>query len=105
MKLQENAKNEFIVDSDLIEVKYNTNKQMINESDLLIHKINKEKELLDLKNCEAPPEIKIKWKGNNYTCCNGEIYVSPKFYFGLLTQLYIISYSLIFTINVLNVIF
>lgn len=39
---------------------------------------------------------KLKWKGNHYLCCKRRIYIGPKFYFGLLTEVYLIIYSLLF---------
>lgn len=52
----------------------------------------------------------VKWKGNHFIFCKGLLYAGPKFYAGLITLIYLSSYSFIFvnyilyrwTLNQLN---
>lgn len=46
--------------------------------------------------------IATKWKGNNNFCCYLTVFISTNFYYGLLTILFIIAYSISFILCVLN---
>lgn len=50
----------------------------------------------------SEPIQRMKWRGNHFVCLNGRLYAGPKFYIGLITLLYIICYSYIFTYFILK---
>lgn len=52
---------------------------------------------------KEPEYIDVRWKGNNSLCCKGKIYISPNYYYGLITALYITVYSSFFIIFILGV--
>jgi hypothetical protein len=47
------------------------------------------------------PIQRTRWRGNHFICLNGRLYAGPKFYAGLITLLYIISYAWVFTYYIL----
>lgn len=44
------------------------------------------------------------WKGKNYFCCRGFLYVGPEYYYGVFTNMYIQVYGWLFIAFVLIVI-
>lgn len=48
-------------------------------------------------------KIYKNWKGNNYFCFKGHCYIGPEFYYGIMTNLYIQTYSWIYIVFVLMV--
>ena len=60
------------------------------------------KDINDIQNNLDLVNIRTKWRGYHYICCKGNVYIGPKYYFGIITELYIIVYSLIFMIFVLH---
>ncbi len=69
---------------------YKTNEKISNYN--YNYEIENEQEVVD-----------VRWKGNNNLCCKGKIYVSPNYYYGLITSFYITLYSVFVIIFVLKV--
>ena len=84
-------------------------KKLINTSKVIINKA-KDTEYSNVYPYNKPIDDKESiqlaptWKGYNYICCKGNIYAGPRFYYGLITEGYLIGYSLAIIFVIFDVI-